>query len=163
MYIIATQLRWLTARDAEYFDLLLPSLVILKPLCFPQILVYTSHPTASMLQVNLQRHIKTPTRPLSDAPLGMVLQVSAMAQRILLYGVTGQEKVLSKKAGNCLAVTPHLTDGGLPYFAGTVILVGARAPYIDPINWPTVQESPLLISGPTVRYHFGALCAEVST
>lgn len=152
---MAAQLRWRTSTDPLFREFS-QSLAVFKPQVLQTLLVVTSAPVAAALEVLWRRHRNVPHRPLENAPSGTELQLASLFERTLLYGVSGQQSVLSPRIGNALGLTPGITHhGGLPCFTSTLALWGPAAPYVDPNHWPLFNGSPVMITGPTIKHHFG--------
>lgn len=128
-------LRWLTCEDGAHFDKITKSLAVLRPGLWPDLLLVTAGPLAAAVKVQWERRKPRVGRQPEDRPSGTALQVTSLLERALLYGISGQESVLSHRLGNAFGLTPWLTHGGLPCFAPVVDFSGPTAPSVSPYRF----------------------------
>lgn len=153
---------WLTENKDRHFYKIGNHIAIFRPHVFPKAYELVLAPTMAALEIQYKRLRKHDRRPISDAPNMTDMQVACFLERMIVYGVTGDRRVLPVRLGEVLGAIPAITSGMMPCFSGVVSLSGLNAPSVAFADWPTINGDPVLITRPTVQHHYSAHQAEVS-
>lgn len=160
--ILKEQWQWLSGPNESHFYKLGDHLGIFLPGVFPKTYELTLAPVMSALELQYQRMKLTKDRPARNAPNMPSIQIASLLERAIVYGVTGDRRVLPPTLCRPLGLDTCLTQSVLPCFSDVVSFTGLDAPSVPYCDWPVLNDAPVLVSIPTVRHHYDSRHAEVS-
>lgn len=162
-HIIKEHLTWLTGPNAIHFPKLGRHLAIFRPNVVPNIYQLVTAPLTAAIELKWQHLMTNPDRDPRCTAKMIDVQIVCLLERLVLYAMTGDRRVVPTRLAKVLGLTPTMFKGYLPSFSNVMSLVGPNAPSIEYADWPVIDGKPLIISGPTVLHHYNPKIAEVST
>lgn len=160
--IIKQHLQWMTGVNKAYFPELAHNFTIFRPGVFPNTYLYALAPAMAFAEVQWKRLRYTPQRGLPNGATMTDVQITCLIERVLVYGLTGDRRVIPTRLARTLGLVPAIFEGCLPSFSAILKLTGPKTPSMSAQDWPQFNGEPLIISGPTVRFHYGPVWEQVS-
>ena len=146
---------------------------------YPDVYLWTSYPLSCALQILYDQalahivHVRTDEPRHSSLNYSLILlahflliEITAMLERIANYGQTGNARVLMPTIMDPLQLSVVARKGTLPYFGPGIKFEENSGPLAINFvgdHWPTnmMTKSPLMASLASIKFHYGKTFSQV--